>query len=60
MKTHQIPNIIFYKHLEETMLTAHELPSRLLASIEDASLKIYTMNSLSQQSFRDRYLRLDL
>jgi len=32
--SHKTPNIILYKHLKETKLTAHELPSRLLDPLE--------------------------
>jgi len=39
MKTHKIPNTIFYKHLKETKSIAHKLPSRLLTPSETCHWK---------------------
>lgn len=60
MKFHKIPNIIFYTHSKEMKSTIPEIPFRPFVSIGDMSLKTYIMNSLSQQSFSDKYLRCEL
>jgi len=34
MKTHKLPNIVFYKHLKETKFTTHKLRLSLYFSME--------------------------